>query len=72
MELLVYLICYGCSVRVMLSDLPSRHSLWSLCYEQAGFEGFIREKYTALADTRERILATEVTASWRYVFQVMT
>ncbi|KAH1038108.1 hypothetical protein J1N35_039851 [Gossypium stocksii] len=33
---------------------------------QSGFEGFIRDKYTALPETRERMLATEVTASWRY------
>ncbi|XP_021897662.1 uricase-2 isozyme 2 [Carica papaya] len=35
---------------------------------QSGFEGFIRDKYTALPETRERMLATEVTASWRYSF----
>lgn len=35
-------------------------------YHQSGFEGFIRDKYTALPETQERILATEVTASWRY------
>ncbi|XVE68582.1 hypothetical protein DITRI_Ditri09bG0079900 [Diplodiscus trichospermus] len=33
---------------------------------QSGFEGFIRDKYTALPETRERMLATEVTASWRF------
>ncbi|PKI43018.1 hypothetical protein CRG98_036596 [Punica granatum] len=33
---------------------------------KSGFEGFIRDKYTALPETRERILATEVTASWRF------
>ncbi|KAG8501830.1 hypothetical protein CXB51_004730 [Gossypium anomalum] len=35
---------------------------------QSGFEGFIRDKYTALPETRERMLATEVTASWRYSY----
>ncbi|XP_050213772.1 uricase-2 isozyme 1 [Mercurialis annua] len=35
---------------------------------QAGFEGFIRDKYTVLPETQERILATEVTASWRYAY----
>jgi urate oxidase len=40
--------------------------LWILCHEQSGFEGYIRDKYTALPETRERLLATEVTASWRY------
>ncbi|XP_044461017.1 uricase-2-like [Mangifera indica] len=33
---------------------------------KSGFEGFINDKYTALPDTRERILATEVTGTWRY------
>ncbi|CAI9091403.1 OLC1v1026429C1 [Oldenlandia corymbosa var. corymbosa] len=36
---------------------------------QSGFEGFIRDKYTILPETRERLLGTEVTASWRYVFE---
>lgn len=33
---------------------------------QSGFEGFIRDKYTMLPETRERMLATEISASWRY------
>ncbi|XP_030447482.1 uricase-2 isozyme 2-like isoform X2 [Syzygium oleosum] len=32
----------------------------------SGFEGFIRDEYTALPETRERMLATEVTATWRF------
>ncbi|KAB2594959.1 uricase-2 [Pyrus ussuriensis x Pyrus communis] len=36
---------------------------------KSGFEGFIRDKYTALPDTRERILATEITASWKYQYE---
>lgn len=36
---------------------------------QSGFEGFVRDKYTALPETRERMLATEVTASWRYSYE---
>ncbi|KAJ4758496.1 Uricase [Rhynchospora pubera] len=36
---------------------------------QSGFEGFVRDKYTLLLDTRERIVATEVTSSWRYKFE---
>lgn len=35
---------------------------------QSGFEGFIRDKYTLLPETRERIVATEVSASWTYPF----
>lgn len=36
---------------------------------QSGFEGFIRDKYTVLPETRERMLATEVTASWKYSYE---
>ncbi|KAK7290468.1 hypothetical protein RIF29_04916 [Crotalaria pallida] len=36
---------------------------------KSGFEGFIRDKYTALPETRERMLATEVTARWRYSYE---
>ncbi|KAL0303660.1 UNVERIFIED_CONTAM: Uricase [Sesamum radiatum] len=38
---------------------------------QSGFEGFIRDKYTILPETRERMLATEVTAFWRYPFETL-
>lgn len=34
---------------------------------QSGFEGFVRDRYTLLPETRERIVATEVTAWWRFV-----
>jgi urate oxidase len=30
------------------------------------FHGFIRDEYTTLAETRDRILATEVNAEWRH------
>ncbi|CAD6235772.1 unnamed protein product [Miscanthus lutarioriparius] len=36
---------------------------------QSGFEGFVTDHYTLLPDTRERIVATEVTAWWRYPFE---
>jgi urate oxidase len=32
----------------------------------SAFSGFARDRYTTLAETRDRILATEVAASWRY------
>jgi urate oxidase len=32
----------------------------------SGFSGFPRDQYTTLPDTADRILATSVTASWRY------
>ncbi|XP_076885925.1 uricase-2-like [Bidens hawaiensis] len=39
---------------------------------QSGFEGFIRDQNTILPETRERMLATEVTASWRYHFESLS
>ncbi|KAG9440481.1 hypothetical protein H6P81_020646 [Aristolochia fimbriata] len=39
---------------------------------QSGFEGFVRDRYTMLPETRERMLATEVSASWRYSFSNVT
>ena len=33
---------------------------------ESGFEGFPRDRYTTLAETDDRILATEVAARWRY------
>ena len=32
----------------------------------SGFEGFLRDQYTTLRETADRILATEVSARWRY------
>ncbi|CAL5404170.1 unnamed protein product [Camellia sinensis] len=39
---------------------------------KSGFEGFVRDKYTILPETRKRMLATEVTASWRYSFESLS
>lgn len=36
---------------------------------KSGFEGFIRDKYTLLPETRERMLATTVSATWRFSFE---
>jgi urate oxidase len=39
---------------------------------QSGFEGFFRDKYTILSDTRERMLASAVRAVWRSVSCIST
>jgi len=40
---------------------------WSvLKTTQSGYEGFLKDAMTALPETRERMLATSVTAMWRY------
>src|SRR3970282_2948377 len=33
---------------------------------KSAFAGFPRDRYTTLADTDDRIMATKVTATWRY------
>ncbi|XP_042476843.1 uricase-2 [Macadamia integrifolia] len=46
---------------------------WSvLKTTKSGFEGYIKDKYTALPETKERILATEVSALWRYKFESLS
>ena len=32
---------------------------------QSGYEGFLHDKYTLLKDTKERIVATAITSTWR-------
>ena len=32
---------------------------------QSGYEGFLHDKYTLLKDTKERIVATSITSTWR-------
>ncbi|XP_058109059.1 uricase-2 isozyme 2 [Magnolia sinica] len=39
---------------------------------KSGFEGYIKDQFTLLPETRERILATEVSASWRYSFECLS
>ncbi|KAJ1394996.1 Uricase [Sesbania bispinosa] len=64
--------------RVSVDGQPHQHVIKSEIFwrkifivedYQVWFEGFIRDKYTALPETRERMLATEVTALWRYTYE---
>jgi len=41
--------------------------LFILKTTQSGWEGFLREQFTTLPDTDDRILATVVTAKWEYL-----
>ena len=51
-------------------DVESRiESMVVLKTTQSGFEGYLRDRYTLLPETRERCLATELSASWRYTRQ---
>ncbi|KAJ4972242.1 hypothetical protein NE237_005341 [Protea cynaroides] len=39
---------------------------------KSGFEGFIRDRYTVLPETKERVLATEVNALWSYKYESLS
>jgi hypothetical protein len=32
---------------------------------QSGYEGYLKDEYTLLGETRDRIMATSVTATWK-------
>lgn len=32
---------------------------------QSGYSGFLKDKYTVLKDTSERIVATSITSTWK-------
>src|SRR6516165_8606134 len=42
------------------------HDLLVLKTTDSGWEGFLRDRYTTLAETSDRILATVITARWSY------
>ena len=50
----------GCSVEAGIGDV------YVMKTTNSGFEGFLRERFTTLPETDERILATVVTAKWVY------
>ncbi|XP_072830219.1 uricase isoform X1 [Vicugna pacos] len=59
-----------CEVEQMRSGHPVIHSgikdLKVLKTTQSGFEGFIRDQFTTLPETKDRIFATQVYCRWRY------
>eukprot|EP00877_Chromochloris_zofingiensis_P008318 jgi/Chrzof1/373/Cz01g13160.t1 len=36
---------------------------------QSGYEGYLKDEYTLLKETRERMMATSMTATWKYAAQ---
>ena len=52
------------SKRHVISGL---HGLTVMKTTRSGFEGYPKDRYTSLPETKDRILATDVTARWRYV-----
>ncbi|GAA1751219.1 factor-independent urate hydroxylase [Agromyces humatus] len=57
---------------LVVADGADRHviaglkDLTVLKTTQSGFEGYPKDRYTTLPETRDRILATDVSARWRY------
>lgn len=57
---------------VVIADGDERHviaglkDLTVLKTTESGFEGYPKDRYTTLPETRDRILATDVAARWRY------
>ena len=57
---------------VVVADGADRHviaglkELTVLKTTESGFEGYPKDRYTTLPETRDRILATDVAARWRY------
>lgn len=57
---------------LVVADGADRHviagleELTVLKTTQSGFEGYPRDRYTTLPETRDRILATDVSTRWRY------
>ncbi|WP_353828669.1 factor-independent urate hydroxylase [Agromyces sp. SYSU T0242] len=64
----------GAEVRTALvvADGADRHviagirGLTVMKTTESGFEGYPKDRYTTLVETRDRILATDITARWRY------
>ena len=58
---------------LVIADGVERHviaglkELTVLKTTESGFEGYPKDRYTTLPETRDRILATDVAARWRYV-----
>ncbi|XP_028259116.1 uricase [Parambassis ranga] len=59
-----------CDAEQNLNGMPVVHSgvknMKVLKTTQSGFEGFLRDRFTTLQDTRDRCFATSVYSRWRY------
>ncbi|XP_046892926.1 uricase isoform X1 [Hypomesus transpacificus] len=59
-----------CSVEHHLNEKPVIHSgvknMTVLKTTQSGFEGFFRDRFTTLQETKDRCFCTSVCAKWRY------
>uniref|UniRef100_A0A096MFG4 Uricase n=1 Tax=Poecilia formosa TaxID=48698 RepID=A0A096MFG4_POEFO len=62
--------CRFCDVEQNLNGTPVVHSgvkdMKVLKTTQSGFEGFFRDRFTTLQDTKDRVFCTTVYSRWRY------
>ncbi|XP_027883355.1 uricase [Xiphophorus couchianus] len=62
--------CRFCDVEQNLNGIPVVHSgvkdMKVLKTTQSGFEGFFRDRFTTLQDTKDRVFCTTVYSRWRY------
>lgn len=62
--------CRFCDVEQNLNGVPVIHSgikdMKVLKTTQSGFEGFLRDRFTTLQDTKDRCFCTSVYSRWRY------
>ncbi|XP_026201077.1 uricase [Anabas testudineus] len=65
--------CRFCDVEQNLNGIPVVHSglknLKVLKTTQSGFEGFLRDSFTTLQETKDRVFCTSVYSRWRYSTQ---
>ncbi|XP_008294859.1 uricase [Stegastes partitus] len=63
-------VCRFCDVEQNLHGVPVLHSgirdMKVLKTTQSGFEGFLRDRFTTLQETKDRCFCTSVYARWRY------
>lgn len=62
--------CHFCDVEQNLNDIPVVHTglknMKVLKTTQSGFEGFFRDRFTTLQETKDRCFCTSVYSRWRY------
>ena len=56
-----------CKQGVWITCCAGVQGLKVLKTTQSGYEGFLHDQYTVLKDTKERIVATSITSTWRFV-----
>ncbi|KAF3690851.1 Uricase [Channa argus] len=63
-------VCHFCDVEQNLNGIPVVHSgvknMKVLKTTQSGFDGFLKDRFTTLQETKDRCFCTSVYSRWRY------